>query len=122
MNPFKFVENYDGEVRVNGRKISQEERKDITKLGEDLEISLIPRSQVEKTKYRVRVKGWMANNSGNLDFHKRWNNGVPMPSTLMEGTMISETPGMHKMDLTDADGNHWIGFVSKAAIIELTEI
>lgn len=122
MNPFKFIENYDGEVKVNGRKISQEERSDITRLGDDLEIKLTPRSLLEQTRYRVKVKGWMSNNSGNLDFHRRWNNGVPMPSTEMEGTILGETPGMRRMDLTDADGRHWIGYVSKAAIIEFTEI
>ena len=98
MNWFDFMKNYEGSIKVNGQK-------------------------EEKTKYRITVKGWMSNNSGNLDFHQRWNNGICMPLKTMIGTIIAETPGMWKMDLVDENGeNHWVGFVSKTAIINMEEI
>ena len=123
MNPFQFLNNYDGEIKVNGQKIKKEQIDNLDKFENDLEIELIPRSMAEKTRYKIVVKGWMSNNSGNLDFHQRWNNGLPMPKSEMYGTIMAETPGMYKMDLTDSDGcNHWVGFVSKSAIINMEEL
>lgn len=123
MKWFDFVKNYDGSVKVNGSKIDKSKIDEIEELEDDLTIELIPKALEEKQKYRITVKGWMSNNSGNLDFHQRWNNGIAMPCQTMVGTIIAETPGMRKMDLTDENGNnHWIGFVSKVAIISMEEI
>lgn len=123
MNPFQFLKNYEGEIRVNGQKIKKEQIDNIDKFEDEIKLELIPKSMAEKTKYRIVVKGWMANNSGNLDFHQRWNNGIPMPLQEMYGSIRSETPGMYSMDLKDANGgNHWIGFVSKSAIISMEEL
>lgn len=123
MKWFDFVKNYDGSVKVNGSKIDKSKIDEIEELEDDLTIELIPKALEEKQRYRITVKGWMSNNSGNLDFHQRWNNGIAMPCQTMVGTIIAETPGMRKMDLTDENGNNrWIGFVSKVAIISMEEI
>ena len=123
MNWFDFMKNYEGSIKVNGQKVDKSKIEEVVGQGEELTIELTPKALEEKTKYRITVKGWMSNNSGNLDFHKRWNSGICMPLKTMIGTIIAETPGMWKMDLVDENGeNHWVGFVSKAAIISMEEI
>lgn len=123
MNWFDFMKNYEGSVKINGHKIDKTKIDEIVEQGDELNIELVPKCLEEKTKYIITVKGWMSNNSGNLDFHQRWNNGIAMPCQTMVGTMIAETPGMRKMDLTDENGNnHWVGFVSKAAIVSMEEL
>lgn len=123
MNWFDFMKNYEGSVKINGQKVDKSKIEEVVEQCEELTIELTPKALEEKTKYRITVKGWMSNNSGNLDFHQRWNNGIAMPRQTMIGTIIAETPGMWKMDLVDEHGeNHWVGFVSKAAIINMEEI
>ena len=123
MKWFEFLKNYEGAVRVNGKVCRPEEIDKIEDMDGDVEIELTPKSLMEPQKYKIFVKGWMSNNSGNLDFHRRWNGGIPMPSTTMSGTILAETPGMYKMDLTTEDGkNRWLGYVSKAAIISMEEL
>lgn len=120
MEWFDFLRNYDGKVIVNGKDI-----KDVVDIENEefVEIDITPKSLLEKKKYRILVKGWMSNSSGNLDFHQRWNDGVAMPCNEMYGYELAETPGMRKMELWDKDGNnHWIGFVSKSAILEREEL
>lgn len=123
MNWFEFIKNYSGVVKINGKKIDKSEIAENIEQHDELTIELTPKSLEEKVKYKIIVKGWMSNNSGNLDFHQRWNNGVAMPCNTMMGIILSETPGMFKMDLKDENGaNHWIGFVSKVAIISMEEL
>lgn len=123
MNWFDFMKNYNGSIKINGNNIDKSKIEEVIEQNDELTMELIPKVLEEKTRYRIIVKGWMSNNSGNLDFHQRWNNGISMPFTSMVGTIIAETPGMWKMDLTDENGNnHWVGFVSKAAIISMEEI
>lgn len=122
MRSFDFLENYDGEVKVNGKKLQPGERNQVYEMGDELDIQLTPRSLVEKSKFRITVKGWMANNSGNLDFHQRWNNGIPMPTQEIVCEILGETPGMWKVDGTCSNGQRWVGFISKSAVIEKLEI
>jgi len=120
---FEFLKNYDGEIVINGNKVHPADASAMEILNQgELEIILTPRDLCEKVKYRVVVRPWMASNSGNLDFHTRWNKGIPMPSQVMYGTIESETPGMYKMALIDDGGNRWNGYVSKAGITSLEEI
>lgn len=121
---FNFLVNYDGEIKLNGKKITDTSifsKLDI--FSEDkLSIEITPISLLDPVQYKIHVKNWMAI-SGELDFHKRWNNGVPMPFTEMIGTIEGETPGMYKMDLHTEDNRYnWKGYVSKAAIISMEEI
>lgn len=120
---FDFLKDYKGVIEFNGKKIKPEEIELYENSNDEIEIKLTPNSIAKPIRYKVVVKGWMYNNAANLDFHKRWNNGNPMPCGEMYGTVITETPGMWKMDLVDKFGeNHWIGFVSKSAIIEMKEV
>lgn len=118
---FEFLKNYEGKVLVNGEQANSETIDKIDNM-EEVEIHLIPKSLCEKSVFYIHVRPWMANDSGNLDFHQRWNNGIPMPEREMEGNILAETPGMLKMDLWTLDkSQHWVGFVSKSAIIEIKE-
>ena len=47
--------------------------------------------------YKVKVKSYMLDD--NYNFHKTWNQGSPMPMTVMYGTILDETKTMIKMDL-----------------------
>ena len=120
---FEFLKDYDGEITINGQKVHPKDASAMEILNQgELDIVLTPRALCEKVKYRVLVRPWMASNSGNLDFHARWNKGIPMPNREMLGTIEAETPGMYLMELTDYSGNHWRGYVSKAGIVSMEEI
>lgn len=51
--------------------------------------------------YIVRVKKWMTQEttSSDFDFMQRWNNNIPMPFRVMQGSVLSETRGMVFMEL-----------------------
>lgn len=118
---FEFLKNYSGKVTINEMTATPEMIDNIENL-ESAEIHLIPKSMCNETLHYIYVKSWMANDSGNLDFHQRWNNGIPMPSREMKGKILAETPGMLKMELSTLDDSkHWTGYVSKSAIIEMEE-
>ncbi|MEG1565406.1 MAG: hypothetical protein RR342_01525 [Bacilli bacterium] len=121
---FEFLKNYEGKIFINGKTATSEDIDKIEEMNfEEVEIELIPKCLSEQTKFRIYVKAWMSNDSGNLDFHQRWNNGVAMPERDMTGEILAETPGMRKMNLYTIDGKqHWTGYVSKSATIDLTEI
>ena len=119
MSWYDFLKNYDGKVTVNGKDINDVDMDSLS----EIEMDIIPKSLLKRQRYRIVVKGWMSNKSGNLDFHQRWNDGIAMPCTEMYGYELAETPGMRKYELWDKDGNnHWIGFVSKSAILEREEV
>lgn len=119
---FEFLKHYEGKVTLDGEKATPEMIDNIENL-ESVEIHMIPKSMCEESSYYIYVRPWMANDSGNLDFHQRWNNGIPMPNREMKGKILAETPGMLRMDLTTLDGKqHWTGYVSKSAIIEMKEM
>lgn len=122
MKYFEFLKNYEGEVKINGKKYTPEELENFDEDIEDIDIELIPKSRLKPIKYRIYVKGWMYNNSGNLDFHRRWNDGIPMPSKMIDCYIIGETPGMFKVDGICDNNEHWKGYISKAAIIEKIEL
>lgn len=122
MNPFEFLKNYHGTVRINGKKASDEDIDNIEDFTGELEIELIPKSLEEKTKYRIYVRHWMTEEASNLDFHQRWNEGKAMPTREIAGEIIAETPGMLKVKGTCSNGVDWTGFISKAAIIEKEEL
>ena len=55
--------------------------------------------QINK-KYKVTVKKYMTEPAtSTFDFQDKWNNGVPMPLCVMQGTMLKETRGMVYMNL-----------------------
>ena len=47
--------------------------------------------------YKVKVKSYMLDNT--YKFHNMWNNGNPMPMTVMYGNILEETKTMIKMNL-----------------------
>lgn len=72
--------------------------------------------------YRITVKKYMTEPAtSTFDFQDRWNNGIPMPLTVMQGIIEKETRGMYYMTLEDED-NKWSGWVIKSAIKEWKEI
>lgn len=119
---FEFLKHYEGKVTIDGVKATPEMIDNLDNV-ENAEIHMIPKGMCEESKFRIYVRPWMANDSGNLDFHQRWNNGIPMPDREMKGKILAETPGMLKMELWSMDNKqHWIGYVSKSAIVEMEEI
>lgn len=55
--------------------------------------------QINK-KYKVTVKKYMTEPAtSTFDFQDKWNNGVPMPLCVMQGTVLKETRGMVYMNL-----------------------
>lgn len=51
-------------------------------------------------RYKVTVKKYMTEPStSTFDFQDKWNNGIPMPLCVMQGTVIKETRGMVYMTL-----------------------
>lgn len=120
---FEFLKNYDGKIKVNGEFVSGEQVSNIDLMdSEEIEIELIPRCLCDSVQFYITVRAWMANDSGNLDFHQRWNNGIPMPSREIKCKILGESPGMYKVDGVCSNGRHWVGYISKAAIIEMKEI
>lgn len=72
--------------------------------------------------YRITVKKYMTEPAtSTFDFQNRWNNGIPMPLTVMQGSIEKETRGMYYMSLEE-DDNKWSGWVIKSAIKEWKEI
>lgn len=52
------------------------------------------------TKYLIKVRQYMIKPSSfEFDFHKKWNNDIPMPMRIMVGRKLQETRGMVKMEL-----------------------
>lgn len=50
--------------------------------------------------YRITVKKYMTEQAtSTFDFQDRWNNGIPMPLTVMQGSIEKETRGMYYMKL-----------------------
>lgn len=50
--------------------------------------------------YRITVKKYMTEPAtSTFDFQDRWNNGIPMPLAVMQGTIEKETRGMYYMKL-----------------------
>lgn len=48
--------------------------------------------------YIIQVREYMTKKgNAEFDFHRRYNNDVPMPFRIMEGTVLEETRGMVKM-------------------------
>lgn len=48
----------------------------------------------------VRVRQYMTKPATpEFEFHKKWNNDVPMPMRVMVGSIVQETKGMFKMSL-----------------------
>ena len=55
--------------------------------------------QINK-KYKITVKKYMTEPAtSTFDFQDKWNNGIPMPLCVMQGTVIKETRGMVYMNL-----------------------
>jgi len=70
-------------------------------------------------KHRITVKSYMLNTATpDFTFMEVWNNNIPMPSIIMEGTFEKETKGMIFANLTDELGNMWKGWVIKSAILD----
>lgn len=119
---FSFLKNFEGAVEVNGELIENEKIEDYEDKLSNMKIKLTPRGMLN-TEYKLVVKQWMCKGSEQLDFHKRWNNGVAMPVNEMYGKILSETLLMYKMELHDAENkNTWKGYVSKSSIISMEEV
>lgn len=76
-------------------------------------------------KYRFVVKEYMTRPaSATFEFMRKWNNNVPMPSTVMSGFKIRETKGMVYVSVrTDSTPSvEWKGWIIKSAILSETEI
>ena len=76
----------------------------------------------QRVRYRIRVLRYMTTPpTPTFDFHDRWNGGIPMPESIMEGYIVDETKGMVKMEL-ESDTSSWTGWIIKSAIKEQEEI
>lgn len=105
---------------------------DIVRNGE-INIKLLPKEKVADNANMVKleptsnfaivtVKKYMTKKSTpSFEFMKKWNNDIPMPSIRMRGEKLQETRGMIKMKLEDDEGNKWVGWIIKSAIIEYEE-
>lgn len=105
---------------------------DIVRNGE-INIKLLPKEKVADNANMVKlettsnfatvtVKKYMTKKSTpSFEFMKKWNNDIPMPSIRMGGEKLQETRGMIKMKLEDDEGNKWVGWIIKSAIIEYEE-
>lgn len=107
--------DYKGSLEVNGKTYSsvQAAIKDLGKYSGTLEVKLnsnnltledseaqVKPKNYEDTIYQVKVKQYMTKPaSSDFDFHRKWNNDIPMPLRVMVGKVIDETPGMLKMEL-----------------------
>jgi len=119
---FSFLKNYDGKVKLNNSLASEEQLEELDLLKDsEITLELIPKSYI-KIYYKIYVRSWMSGDSGNLDFHQRWNNGVSMPTREIICEILGESPGMFKVDGKCSNGEHWTGYISKAAIIEKQEV
>lgn len=66
----------------------------------DNKIYIKPEKMEINKKYKVTVKKYMTEPAtSTFDFQDKWNNGVPMPLCVMQGTVIKETRGMVYMNL-----------------------
>lgn len=66
----------------------------------DNKIYTQPQKMEINKKYKVTVKKYMTEPAtSTFDFQDKWNNGVPMPLCVMQGTVIKETRGMVYMNL-----------------------
>ena len=66
---------------------------------EDYIFSQAKKMEVGKS-YKITVKKYMTEPSTvNFDFQDKWNNGKPMPLSIMQGEVIKETRGMYYMNL-----------------------
>lgn len=66
--------------------------------------------------YKITVKKYMTEPATTtFDFQDKWNNGIPMPLSTMQGKVIKETRGMYYMELEEDDIS-WTGWVIKSAI------
>jgi len=109
-----LMQNWRGEVDVNGvhyNNISEVKISDLRSF-ENVTIHLSSASKKsqkssnsvltseDKKQYRIAVKQYMTKPaSPDFDFMKRWNNDIPMPMRIMEGTVEKETRGMVYMKL-----------------------
>lgn len=96
-----------------------------------------PQKMEINKKYKVTVKKYMTEPAtSTFDFQDKWNNGVPMPLCVMQGTVMKETRGMIYMNLEGVAeakekyneiSSHlvnikWEGWVIRSAIKQWEEV
>lgn len=109
-----LMKNWKGEVEVNGVHYNNISEVKISDLNDFDNVTIHLLSAVKKSlkssnsvltdddkkQYRITVKQYMTKPaSPDFDFMKRWNNDIPMPMRIMEGTVEKETRGMVYMKL-----------------------
>lgn len=109
-----LMKNWKGEVEVNGVHYNNISEVKISDLNDFDNVTIHLLSAVKKSlkssnsvlidddkkQYRITVKQYMTKPaSPDFDFMKRWNNDIPMPMRIMQGTVEKETRGMVYMKL-----------------------
>jgi len=82
------------------------------------------RDVASEREMRITVRYYMtAPPTATFDFHRRRNNGLPMPEKTMVGRVVEESRGMVKMELrSEITDKTWTGWVIKSAIINQEEL
>lgn len=97
---FENIELQEGEtfsftLSVNTQNQANKEFSDV-----DNKIYIKPEKMEINKNYKVIVKKYMTESATpQFDFQDKWNNGVPMPLCVMQGTVLKETRGMVYMNL-----------------------
>lgn len=115
------INNYNGDVYLNGSYIEDISKIRLDKLIGDNVIKLVPHQP--KIIYEVEVKRWMTEiDASTRSFHMMYNKGQPAPSRHMVVTVEKQDSGGYYVKGKSLRSNRcWYGFIPYNAILRMEE-
>lgn len=115
------INNYAGDIYLNGTYISDISKIRLDRLIGDNVIRLVPKKP--RVVYDVEVKKWLTIIDGSTrSFHMMYNQGIPAPSRYMTITIEKQDSGGYYVKGASTKTNRsWYGYIPYNAVLRMEE-